>query len=184
MKTLAMGWLLLNTTLAMAQASENGAVLTIKEENFSFDTLSYAGNATHTFEITNTGNEPLILTRVSTSCGCDMAEGPREPIAPGKSGFIKYKYDSKRVGPFTKTISITGNFVGGSRYIRVKGYVLPPPVEATHLPAANPQLPAVKAVLHQQPTNKAVEPKQPAPAKKRHKRGHKPKRMKKDVRTW
>jgi hypothetical protein len=43
----------------------------------------------------NTGNKPLIIGRVQPGCGCTLAEQPQEPIAPGKDGVIKAKFDSK-----------------------------------------------------------------------------------------
>jgi hypothetical protein len=61
------------------------------------------------FEFKNTGSTPLIVTNVQTSCGCTTAEKPTEPVAKGKSSKIVVKYDTKRVGNFTKTITVTTN---------------------------------------------------------------------------
>jgi hypothetical protein len=42
----------------------------------------------------NTGTKPLIIARVQPGCGCTVAEQPTEPVAPGKDGVIKAKFDS------------------------------------------------------------------------------------------
>lgn len=86
---------------------------------------------------TNTGNEPLILTDVKSSCGCLVPEWPKEPIMPGQSNIIKARYDIKRIGPINKTINITtneieevdclNNITYKNHIIRVLGNVLTPP---------------------------------------------------------
>ena len=58
---------------------------------------------------TNTGKEPLIIEKAKGSCGCTVPEWPKEPIAPGETAVIKINYDEKRVGPYTKSITITSN---------------------------------------------------------------------------
>ena len=47
------------------------------------------------FPFTNTGDKNLIITNVSAGCGCTIPEVPKEPFAPGKSGTIKARFDSK-----------------------------------------------------------------------------------------
>ena len=45
------------------------------------------------FEFTNTGNAPLIITNVQSTCGCTVPSKPKEPIMPGKSDKIEVKYN-------------------------------------------------------------------------------------------
>ena len=76
------------------------------------------------FNFTNGGNEPLIISNVRSSCGCTVPEYQRTPIGPNQESQIKIKYDTKRVGPFRKTITIFSNVEGGSVLVTVKGRVL------------------------------------------------------------
>ena len=62
---------------------------------------------------------------MQTSCGCTAAEKPTEPIKKGKKGAIKVTYDTKRVGAFTKTITVFSD--GGDPIVlTIKGSVLTP----------------------------------------------------------
>ncbi|HVG12594.1 MAG TPA: DUF1573 domain-containing protein [Flavisolibacter sp.] len=63
-----------------------------------------------TWRFTNTGNRPLIISNVSAGCGCTVAEKPEEPIAAGKEGVIKAKFDSKgRMGTQMKDVYVAAN---------------------------------------------------------------------------
>ena len=95
--------ILLATGIASAQ---NKAVISADETSFDFGTIKEAnGNVSHTFKIKNSGEAPLVLTRVIASCGCTTPEWTKEPIAPGKTGDIKITYNPKdRPGPFLMTI--------------------------------------------------------------------------------
>ena len=84
------------------------------------------GLASHIFTIKNTGDAPLVITRITASCGCTQPEWSKEPIAPGKTGQVKVTYNPKgRPGPFYKTISIYSNGKKGSFSLGIKGNVTP-----------------------------------------------------------
>ena len=62
------------------------------------------------FRFRNTGDKPLVIERVQPSCGCTVADPPKEPIAPGKEGEIKGVFDSHgKVGPNHKTLTVFAN---------------------------------------------------------------------------
>lgn len=62
------------------------------------------------FRFRNTGDYPLVVSGVSVSCGCTVAEKPEQAIAPGKEGMIKAAFDSKgRIGANHKTITVQTN---------------------------------------------------------------------------
>jgi hypothetical protein len=100
--------------------------ITFKTTTIDRPEITYGADETFTFEFKNTGKTPVIVTNVATSCGCTTAEKPTEPVAPGKSSKISVKYDTKRVGPFTKTITVTTN-VGEPIVLTIKGVVGPQP---------------------------------------------------------
>jgi hypothetical protein len=69
------------------------------------------------FRFRNTGNTPLVIARVQPSCGCTIAEQPREPIAPGAEGQIRATFNSEgRTGVNQKTLFVTANTKGTQNY--------------------------------------------------------------------
>ncbi len=79
-----------------------------------------------TFEFKNTGNEPLIINDVKSTCGCTVPSKPTEPILPGKTGKIDIKYNMNP-GAIRKTITVTTNAVnveGGIVALKIKGEVI------------------------------------------------------------
>lgn len=124
----------------LAQVVESGAKIEFSKEVHDYGNIKYGANGTCTFKFTNTGNAPLIISKATGSCGCLVPSWPKEPIAPGASGEIVLKYDTKRPGPITKSATITSNAVNEpSKVIRVKGTVGPAPESATptKVPGAN-----------------------------------------------
>jgi len=79
-----------------------------------------------TFEFKNTGDAPLIITNVQSTCGCTVPSKPTEPIMPGKTGKIDVKYNMSP-GPIRKTITVESNAVnveGGRVALKIKGEVI------------------------------------------------------------
>ena len=89
--------------------------------------IPYDSQELFIFEFKNTGNTPLLIQNVQTSCGCTTAEKPSEPIQPGKKSKISVKYDTKRVGDVHKTITVTTNVQTDPIVLTIKGKVLPAP---------------------------------------------------------
>lgn len=78
------------------------------------------------FVFTNTGDAPLIITNVQSTCGCTVPSKPTDPIMPGKTGEISVKYNMNP-GPIRKTISVetnASNVEGGRVALKIKGEVL------------------------------------------------------------
>ena len=101
------------TSFAQDYQKEEKAEISKKVEPISFDKTTHSfgdlvkdAPATATFTIKNNQTEPLVITHVGTSCGCTVPEFTKEPIAPGKTGEIKLKYDSRKVGYFKKSAQI------------------------------------------------------------------------------
>ena len=83
----------------------------IKFEKLEVDygTIQKAGEPVREFKFTNNGTAPLIITDAKGSCGCTVPSFPKEPIMPGASNVIKVRYDTNRVGVFTKYVTLTTN---------------------------------------------------------------------------
>ncbi|TPN84571.1 DUF1573 domain-containing protein [Aquimarina algicola] len=105
--------------------AQDKAQIKFKTEIIDYGEIAKGSNGVRQFEFTNTGNAPLVISKVYSSCGCTIPKKPEGPIAPGKTGVIEVKYDTKRVGPIRKTITVTSN-AGDSptMAVKIKGTVL------------------------------------------------------------
>jgi len=82
------------------------------------------------FKFTNSGSQPLILTSATGSCGCTVPKAPlNQPFGPGESGDVKVHYDVKRIGPFTKTVTIKSNGSAEDIKLTITGKVEPLPAD-------------------------------------------------------
>ncbi len=106
------------------------AKIEFKTETIDYGTIEKGSNGVRTFEFTNTGNEPLIISKVSSSCGCTIPKKPEDPILPGKTGEIEVKYDTNRVNPIRKTITVISNAETPTVALKIKGEVIDPSKES------------------------------------------------------
>lgn len=119
--------LILNSAPALSQ--ENIAEISFKETLIDYGTIENGDDGKKTFEFKNTGNSPLIFSRIFSSCGCTIPKKPEKPIQPGESGTIEVEYDTKRTGLFQKAITVNSNAITSNVILRIKGEVLPEPEE-------------------------------------------------------
>jgi hypothetical protein len=103
--------------------------ITFKATTIEYVNIPYGADTTFTFTFKNTGKEPIIVSNVQTSCGCTKAKSPEAPVPPKKSADIAVKFDTKRVGFHTKTITVTTN-VSEPIVLTIKITVLPEPTKA------------------------------------------------------
>lgn len=108
---------------AAKAANPNAAEISFEKETHDFGTIPHEGDGVYEFKFTNTGKQPLIITNARGSCGCTVPTYSKEPIAPGATGTIKVAYDTKRVGGFTKTVTIESNAATPTRILTIKGSV-------------------------------------------------------------
>lgn len=101
------------------------AKMELKSDIIDYGQIAYGSDGSRTFIFTNTGNEPLIISDVKSSCGCTVPTKPKDPIAPGKTGEIVVKYDTSREGPFRKIITVYSNSENSPQPLRIKGEILP-----------------------------------------------------------
>jgi len=107
-------------------AQEASAKIEFKEDTVDYGKIENGSNGVRTFIFKNTGNAPLVITNVKSSCGCTVPKKPTAPIAPGEKGEIEVKYDTKRTGIIRKTITVTSNATNvknGVSYLKIKGEI-------------------------------------------------------------
>jgi len=83
----------------------------IKFESLEIDygQIKQGDEGTRLFKFTNIGNAPLVITNAQGSCGCTVPSYSQAPIAPNSSSEISVRYDTNRIGAFTKTVTLTTN---------------------------------------------------------------------------
>lgn len=101
----------------------NAAEMTFEKEVHDYGTIKQGADGNCEFKFKNTGKEPLIISNAKGSCGCTVPTYPKEPIMKGQTGSIKVHYDTKRVGAFTKTVTIESNGKTPTKVLTIKGLV-------------------------------------------------------------
>lgn len=109
-----------------APADPNAPVFQFEEETIDYGKIEHNANGEREFVFTNVGKSPLVIEKVKGSCGCTVPTKPTEPILPGEQGVIKVKYDTSRLGGFTKTVTITSNASEPVKRVKIKGYIQAP----------------------------------------------------------
>lgn len=111
---------------AQIDPSAPGPKLSFDHEVHDFDTIPQGGDGRCEFVLTNVGEEPLVISNFQSSCGCLVPSYDKEPVFPGKSTILKARYDTKRVGPFRKSLTLTTNAVDRPVVVLgIKGVVVP-----------------------------------------------------------
>jgi hypothetical protein len=107
-------------------AQDKVAKIEFKDTTIDYGTINRGDNGIRTFEFTNTGNAPLIVSKVSSSCGCTVPKKPEAPVMPGETGEIEVKYDTNRVMPIRKTITVLSNADTPTVSLKIRGEVIDP----------------------------------------------------------
>ncbi|WP_292949990.1 DUF1573 domain-containing protein [Olleya sp. UBA1516] len=107
-------------------AQDKVAKIEFKDTTIDYGTINRGDNGVRTFEFTNTGNAPLIVSKVSSSCGCTVPKKPEAPVMPGQTGEIEVKYDTNRVMPIRKTITVLSNADTPTVSLKIRGEVIDP----------------------------------------------------------
>ena len=109
MKNLLFLFIAMNTSFIFSQ--EVGAKIKFESLEINYGKISKGDNGVRIFKFTNIGSKPLIIDKVYSSCGCTIPKKPSSPIDPGQDDEIQVKYDTNRVGPIRKTITVLSNAI-------------------------------------------------------------------------
>ncbi len=146
--------------LFVATFANAQGVIKFKNEGHDFGKIEEGVQATHTFEFTNTGTAPVVISNAQPSCGCTTPDWTKDPIMPGKTGKVTASFNSQgRPGNFSKTITVISNSETPQIVLSIKGEVNPKAAEKAAEAAAPAAAPAT-AVTKTVPATAA-----PAPVK-------------------
>ncbi len=118
-----------NNSKSAVKLDADGAAprMEFEETIHDFGEMIQGERVVYNFHFTNVGGSDLVITRVSTSCGCTVGKYPKDPVAPGKSGTIEVTFNSHRKkGYQNKTITILANTQPNTTVLRIKAKVVLP----------------------------------------------------------
>jgi hypothetical protein len=119
----------------MEQGTGEGPGMVFENETIDYGTIQQNADGKREFVLTNNGTQPLVIESTQGSCGCTVPTKPEKPIQPGEKAVIGVKYDTNRVGSFTKTVTVKSNAVGQeTKVLTIKGNVLAAPASETPAP--------------------------------------------------
>lgn len=122
MRLKSLFFFLLYSSVAFCQVSKP---LQFREEIFDFGSIrEQAGPVLHEFTFINNSTRTIRIINVQASCGCTTPDWSKEPVAPGKSGFIQASYNpAGRPGYFNKSLTVTTDFDSNPLILQIKGQV-------------------------------------------------------------
>ncbi len=103
------------------------AIMKFKEKEKDFGTFKEEkGSVSCFFQFKNVGEKPVIIKDVKATCGCTVPDWSKQPVAPGKTGYVRVTYSAKnRPGSFNKNVTVIANTVPAKTILRLKGKVTP-----------------------------------------------------------
>ena len=138
-----------------ATKTAGGPMISLDKEEVDYGTIKQGADGNREFVVTNTGDAPLIISNCAGSCGCTVPKCDTAPILPGKTSLVNVHYDTNRVGPFTKTVTVTSNATNSpSKIVTIHGTV-----EAPAEGAAPANVPVKEASPMTPPAAPPVDPK-------------------------
>ena len=97
---------------------------TSNTEMYDFGQIEWKHPVTVQYSITNSGNQPLVLTGVEPDCACSVARWTKTPIAPGAKGVVNVTFDAEALGHFNKSVAIYSNAQPHLVYLKFNGEVV------------------------------------------------------------
>lgn len=114
------------TTTFTKKADDRQAQLTFTNREHDFGETEEGKIVEYVFTFKNTGNYPLMLQDIRTTCGCTAPEWTKEPIAPNEEGKIIVRFNTAhKAGQQRKIITVISNAANSSESLVMFGTVLP-----------------------------------------------------------
>lgn len=102
-------------------------VIKFTESEFNYGKIIQGEKVSHTFTFTNEGKSNLIIASAKGSCGCTVAQPPKDPIPPGATGKIDVVFDSNgKSGVVSKSVTVLTNCEPNTVILTIGGEVIVP----------------------------------------------------------
>jgi len=116
-----------NPNTASGKNDTDMPVIEFESDLYDFGKIIMGEKVSYSFKFKNTGTSDLIISRVTSSCGCTVGDFPKVPVKPGESNKIEVKFDSEnRRGFQSKTITVLSNAQPSTNTLRIKAQVVLP----------------------------------------------------------
>lgn len=119
-------FLLSTIFISLHAHAQSGDITTIEFETkvIDYGAVKKGSDGKRTFIFTNTGSNDFVVSNIFSSCECDIISKPDTPIKPGEKGKIVVNYDTKKLGPIVKTLTLKGNMKESIIALKLKGIVV------------------------------------------------------------
>ena len=102
-------------------------IISFDKEIHDFGKIIQGEKVSYNFRFTNTGKSDLVISQVTSSCGCTITKFPKVAIKPGEKEKITVTFDSEgRKGVQNKVITVASNCQPNKTILRVKAMVATP----------------------------------------------------------
>lgn len=126
-KNLLPGDTVKNPNSASGKNDSQMPVAEFENDFYDFGRIIQGEKVSYSFKFKNTGKTDLLISKVSSSCGCTVGAFPSVPIKPGQSNKIEVKFDSEgRRGFQNKTVTVLSNAQPSTTVLRIKAQVVLP----------------------------------------------------------
>src|SRR5690606_12564779 len=106
-----------------AQA-QNTSEFKFVTETHDFGKIPQGTPVTYIFKFENIGAEPLIISKVESTCGCTVPEYTKTPVKPGEQGSVSVTFNAAQAAPFSKMVTIRSNAKTPVKALYIKGTVV------------------------------------------------------------
>ena len=99
-------------------------VMTFDRNVHDFGTINDGEAQETVFSYTNTGDAPLVISEIKSTCGCTVPQDwSRAPLLPGESSKFTVKFNGKGANKTTKTVTINSNTQKGTESVRIMAFI-------------------------------------------------------------
>ncbi|GAA4955483.1 DUF1573 domain-containing protein [Algibacter agarivorans] len=109
-------------------SSSKFPVIEFDKKEHDFGEIEAKTAVSTVFKYKNTGDAPLVITDIKSSCGCTVPQDwSREPLLPGGEGQFSVKFNGSGSNKVSKSITVTANTEKGSEIVKITAFVKPDP---------------------------------------------------------
>src|SRR5690554_224870 len=108
----------------LSVSAQNNSEFKFETETYDFGKIPQGKPVSYEFKFENVGTEPLIISKVESTCGCTVPEYTKTPVKPGEKGTISVTFNAAQATPFSKMVTIRSNAKTPVKALYIKGTVV------------------------------------------------------------